>query len=124
MTVQWVYQQHNGALISPTGEMVYHGYSGAGKFKNDPSAEGRVAQGPIPRGLWSIDPVARSSPHTGPYTITLNPVGHDALGRSEFRIHGDSRTNPGTASHGCIVMPRGVREQMIASKVYLLNVTI
>ena len=39
--------------------------------------------------------------------MPLTPVGHDALGRSGFFIHGDSIK--GGASHGCIVLPRPVR---------------
>lgn len=47
--------------------------------------------------------------------MNLEPVGHIAHGRTLFRIHGDSRLNPGTASVGCIILPRHVREQMSAS---------
>ncbi|HYE46677.1 MAG TPA: hypothetical protein VEA44_12995, partial [Caulobacter sp.] len=35
---------------------------------------------------------------------------HEATGRSAFRIHGDSVRAPGTASKGCIILPRAVRE--------------
>jgi hypothetical protein len=30
-------------------------------------------------------------------------------------VHGDSREAPGAASHGCIIMAREVREEMIDS---------
>jgi len=40
--------------------------------------------------------------------MKLTPVGHDAHGRTDFRIHGDNQT--GDASHGCIIMAHGVRE--------------
>jgi hypothetical protein len=36
--------------------------------------------------------------------------GTETFGRSEFRIHGDSIAHPGMASHGCIILPRAVRD--------------
>jgi hypothetical protein len=36
--------------------------------------------------------------------------GTETFGRGEFRIHGDSIAHPGTASHGCIILPRAVRD--------------
>jgi len=39
---------------------------------------------------------------------------NEMFGRGSFRIHGDSIKNPGTASHGCIIAPRSVREKIIA----------
>lgn len=47
--------------------------------------------------------------------MNLDPVGHAAHGRTLFRIHGDSRLSPGTASEGCIILPRHVRAQISAS---------
>lgn len=32
-----------------------------------------------------------------------------------FRIHGDSIRAPGTASHGCIILPRAIRDRIWAS---------
>jgi hypothetical protein len=46
--------------------------------------------------------------------LTPEP-GTDTLGRDGFLIHGDSVENPGTASHGCIILPRAVRDQISAS---------
>jgi hypothetical protein len=45
----------------------------------------------------------------------LSPVGHDAHGRSSFLIHGDNSLGNHTASHGCIILSRMVREKMRAS---------
>ena len=119
---QWTYVQSNGELISPEGETVYHGYSGLGIWKNDPASEALVDKGPIPAGQWLIDLRPIQSPKTGPYTLILTPNGHPAHERSAFRIHGDSATHPGAASHGCIIMPRGVRERIVAAGVVALNV--
>ena len=53
---------------------------------------------------------------TGPFTLVLAPApGTETHGRSAFRIHGDSIRLPGTASHGCIILPRPVREAIWAS---------
>ena len=49
----------------------------------------------------------------GPCVLRLEPSAQtDTRGRSGFLIHGDSKTQPGTASHGCIILPRVVREQV------------
>jgi hypothetical protein len=48
--------------------------------------------------------------------MDLTPQGHNALGRTEFMIHGESRANPpGNASEGCMIFPRDIREQMSRS---------
>ncbi|MCF6211424.1 MAG: DUF2778 domain-containing protein [Gammaproteobacteria bacterium] len=77
--------------------------------------------GPIPRGKYRIDS-PRTSANTGPYVLPLLPVGHTAHGRANFQIHGDSIKSPGTASSGCIIMPRAVREKIWNSHVREINV--
>lgn len=47
--------------------------------------------------------------------MVLSPDGHNAHGRTAFLIHGDSRTNPGNASEGCIVLPPAVRIRIAQS---------
>lgn len=118
----WTYDQSSGKL-SLDGAFISAGYSGLGRGKNNPSLQAAKGIGPIPCGLWSIDPIAYNSANTGPYTIILAPAPEtNTFGRSGFRIHGDSIANPGTASHGCIIMPRNIRNQIIASKDYQLTV--
>jgi len=57
-----------------------------------------------------------NSPHTGPFTIVLLPTpGTDTLGRDAFRIHGDNSLGNRSASHGCIILRREVREHMWSS---------
>jgi hypothetical protein len=105
----WRYQQSTGDLYRDAA-FVGTGYSGAGhtlaEGRNNPAMEAVVGKGPIPKGMWKIGP-AHDSPHTGPLTMNLDPVGHDAHGRSLFRIHGDNRDDD--ASHGCIILARGMR---------------
>jgi len=85
------------------------GYSGAPGFVNNPEAEGRRNQGPIPRGKWRIGRPVQVHPRLGRIVIPLTPDGHSAKGRSAFLIHGDSLSRPGTASQGCIILPYAVR---------------
>lgn len=93
--------------------LMYRGYSGHGEYINDPDAEAKVARGPIPRGVWKM---ARAFRHKnlGPLAIPLSPVGHTAYGRSEFFIHGDNNLRNRSASQGCIILPRFVREAIDA----------
>jgi len=44
------------------------------------------------------------------------------FGRSNFLIHGDSVVHPGTASEGCIIAARYIREDIAKSPVKVLAV--
>jgi len=109
----WRWDQSEGSLTH-NGSFICRGYSGAGLGKNNPLLEGKVATGPIPAGRWKIGP-PRNSVNVGPYAMPLSPVGHNAKGRSAFMIHGDSAKAPGTASKGCVILPRNVREAIWTS---------
>lgn len=107
----WKYDQSSGAL-SHDGAPICVGYAGHEWGKNNPKAEKVVGIGPIPKGLWRIVAV-KDSPNTGPFSIVLEPAkGTETYGRSAFRIHGDSVKLPGSASHGCIIVPRTIREKI------------
>lgn len=107
----WIYSESTGKLTH-NGAVVSCGYSGLDKGKNNPAMQAAVGIGPIPQGRWNICYV-KDSPNTGPFTIVLMPCpGTKTFNRSEFRIHGDSVTNPGSASHGCIILPRIAREEI------------
>lgn len=120
----WVYHQKTGALHDKTGQCVAHGYAGNGEGKNNPEAQARHDVGPLPRGLYTIDP-PYDSPRVGPYALPLLPhADNEMFGRGDFRMHGDSKDKPGTASHGCIIQSRTVREQVWSSGDRLLEVVI
>ena len=107
----WVYRQSTGWLTRG-GKMWTIGYSGAGLYKNVAAAQGRPNEGPIPRGKWFITDKFDSKDH-GPACLRLEPSNPGmTLGRSGFLIHGDSISNPGTASKGCIIVARPVRDEM------------
>ena len=106
----WFYEQATGDLRNDTGDLVETGYSGVGDGKNNPIMETEIGVGPIPRGLWYVGFPFNSGMH-GPFCLRLTPdPATNLFGRSGFLIHGDSRTSPGNASRGCIVLSRDARE--------------
>lgn len=115
----YVYHQATGRLTLD-GREVATGYSGKGAAKNDPAKEKDKGQGPIPAGLCAI---GEPRTYNGmKHCFDLTPRGHDAHGRTEFQIHGDSRLEPGTASAGCIILPPAARQEIAVGKVRLLRV--
>jgi hypothetical protein len=105
--MHWLYNQKTGQLRDPQGRLCpSRGYSGSGPYKNLPEAEHIPGAGPIPRGAYAIGPATSTR---GPLTLPLAPVGHNARGRTLFRIHGDSAKHPGEASSGCIILARPLR---------------
>jgi hypothetical protein len=107
----WRWDQSAGTL-SRNGQLISKGYSGSGRGWNNPVMQAVPAVGPVPRGRWTIG-APYDSPNTGPYTLALTPApGTDTAGRSAFRIHGDNRLMNNTASHGCIILPRPIRERI------------
>jgi len=117
----WTYQQSTGNLYNPSGSKVAAGYSGYGNGKNNPAKDHLKNIGPCPRGLWVMG-LPYNSQRIGPYSIPLYQHNHDSKGRDYFRIHGDSSTNPGNASLGCIILPRRIRQKIHLSNCKLLMV--
>lgn len=120
----WVYSQSTGQLIDPNGAPAGVGYSGheeglnATEFQNVPDI------GPIPEGTWQILEPVNTDSH-GPYVLPLEALnGTETFGRSGFLIHGDEVEHPGQhlASHGCVILPRSVREAIWASNDHTLEV--
>jgi hypothetical protein len=110
----WRYAQATGWLAHD-GENVAEGYSGAGEGKNNPAQQDVHNIGPIPVGQYTIGEPSDTKTH-GPYVLHLTPdPANEMFGRSGFLIHGDSVVHPGTASEGCIIMPRTVREKIWVS---------
>ncbi len=78
--------------------------------------------GPIPRGQYTIGP-AYTDPHRGPVVMRLTPSGgQDMFGRDGFLIHGDNAKHDKSASEGCIVLERGIRNKISASSDHQLTV--
>lgn len=116
----WTWDQSAGELTRD-GRFVSRGYAGNGRGKNNPSMQAAVGVGPIPCGRWRI--VEKyDSQNVGRCALKLDALDarpgddrHQETGRSAFRIHGDSVKHPGTASHGCIILPRAIREAIWTS---------
>jgi Protein of unknown function (DUF2778) len=119
----WTYRQSTGELLKD-GSFIAQGYSGHGNGKNNPAAQSTHNVGPIPAGAWTVTGVPVDTSTHGPFVLRLEPCnGTQTFGRSGFLIHGDSRTNPGGASQGCIILPRFIRERVWASTDRALTVT-
>jgi hypothetical protein len=117
----WTWDQLSGTL-GKDGRRVATGYSGFGEGKNNPELERVHDVGPIPKGIFSIGPPRDTTTH-GPHVLPLTPQpGTNTFGRDGFLIHGDSVKDPGTASHGCIILPRTVRDQISAGSDHQLQV--
>lgn len=116
------YSQKTGQ-IGIRNTLIGIGYSGHAEGLDDPDMEAVVAIGPIPRGEWKIDRWLEKHGTKGPIVARLSPVGHNAHGRSGFLIHGDNSSLNHTASHGCIISSRAIRDALRASGVTQLLVT-
>lgn len=103
-------------MVSDAGQVIATGYAGKGKGKNSSAHESVPNVGPIPRGRWIIAAMTDTKDH-GPFCLRLLPYeGTVTFGRSGFLIHGDSISDPGNASQGCIILPRVARETIWYSK--------
>jgi len=109
----WIYEQATGKLfhhedVIDATTVVAYGYAGAGVGKNNPAMESVRNTGPLPAGLYTIGS-PRNTVHS-PYTLPLTPYpANKMFGRSGFLIHGDKIGAPGTASQGCVILPRDIR---------------
>ena len=124
---KWVYHQRSGLMLHVTpeneeGERFLGGYAGCKDGKNCPEMQHVPNRGPIPRGVYRIgDPY--DSPDHGPFCLRLTPdSANEMCGRSGFLVHGDSMRDPGSASEGCIIQARKVRELIHASGDRMLEV--
>lgn len=120
----WTYSQSTGRLTAPDGALAGTGYSGNGAALDNPADQGEIGHGPIPQGQWTIGAFA-TYPHLGEIVAPLTPcVGNDMDGREGgFFIHGDNAAMDHTASDGCIVLSRDLRQAIAASGDRALLVT-
>ena len=112
------YSQSSGCLYLVDAEdgraLIGRGYSGSPGHVNRAESQHLVATGPIPRGVWRLDPPHASHPRLGPKVIPLEPAdAQTAKGRGGFFIHGDNKRGNNSASSGCIIMSGSVRGLII-----------
>jgi hypothetical protein len=117
----WTYAQKTGEIYRD-GTTMGVGYAGFLEGKNNPDMQNVPNTGPLPQGNYLVGgPV--EDPETGPYTLPLIPdPANEMFGRSAFKIHGDSLSHPGQASHGCIVTNRPLRMAIWESADFMLQV--
>ena len=87
--------------------------------RNNAAMQGTPNQGPIPAGQWTIG-TAYNHANKGPTSMNLTPLGHNALGRSAFMIHGNNVQN--NASQGCIILGPAFRQAIANSGDHILTV--
>jgi len=117
----WTWKQSTGELLHD-GNPDAEGYSGHGDGWNNPTCQAIPNVGPLPQGHYTIEPPVDTKTH-GPFVLRLDPnPANDMCGRSGFLIHGDAKADPGSASHGCIILARVVRERIAASGDHHLEV--
>lgn len=112
----WTYNSANGNL-SHNGALVGTGYSGHNEGMNNPALQNVRMVGPIPQGSWTIGHFFDDPGGKGPIVCHLTPAeGTVTFGRGGFMIHGDNSEADHTASEGCIILARPLREAVQASE--------
>ena len=116
----WTYCQSTGRLYDPDGHHIATGYAGGNEGKNPEGVNNHSMQdqkgiGPLPVGLYMFGEVVLQS-QLGPFAIPLIPnLNNEMFGRGGFYCHGDTPAMNQSASEGCIIMPRIVRNEMYSS---------
>lgn len=109
-------------ILYDDDRFVTTGYSGLDEWKNNPAGQMKKGLGPIPIGMYHIGK-PYDSPNVGPFALPLEALrGTEVFGRGDFKIHGDSRIHPGSASHGCIILGRHEREWIANSGQQILEI--
>jgi Protein of unknown function (DUF2778) len=120
----WTYSQLSGDLANPSGDYIGSGYSGRGAGLNNSLLQDDPDIGPIPQGTWLIGTFFDDPGGKGPIVCHLSPASTtQTFGRSGFMIHGDNKESNHTASEGCIILARNLREAVAESKELYLLVT-
>jgi hypothetical protein len=115
----WIYEQSTGTLRDTNNNIIGHGYSGHGVGRDNPTMQDHKELGPIPRGRYVMEVIADPDGNWVDYEHKKAPVlrlvpdpANEMFGRDGFLMHGDSISQPGTASLGCIVVAHWVRTQI------------
>jgi hypothetical protein len=102
--------------------LVGTGYSGNGSAINNPNDQNVSGHGPVPEGDYTLGGL-HDSAKTGKDVMNLTPSpDNDMYGRSAFEMHGDNKAQNFTASDGCIIMTKAVRDFVGSSGVTDLRV--
>ena len=94
-----------------TQTIIGYGYAGHPPHVNDPNACRIHGVGPLPVGAYFIGAPEDRLESVGVFALPLTPApGTEMFGRGSFYIHGDNPEANQTASDGCIVATRPLRE--------------
>lgn len=108
MGLGFEYSQTSGVL-SHGGESIGTGYSGNSEGLNNSNLQMVHNLGPIPQGIWNIG-IFFDDSHLGPCVAALQPTSQDVFGRGGFFIHGDNKSMSHSASDGCIILSKVLRQ--------------
>lgn len=123
----WIFDSRTGQQYRPDGSLAGVGYAGGNCGKNpegvnNPDMQDVHSIGPLPAGNYDIGAPVEGT-HLGPFALPLTPhPGNEMYGRSAFYCHGDNSKEDQSASEGCNVQARNVREEMWASDDHVLTV--
>lgn len=113
--MSWKWKITSGELLNQNDIHVGTGYAGHGEGLNNPAMTGTPDVGPLPPGTYHIGP-HEDNPHVGRFAMRLTPDAKNKMfGRSGFFIHGDNPKLNHSASDGCIILPRSVRNDIANS---------
>lgn len=110
----WLYEISTGRFYDALSSSRYvgTGYSGARHRANDRLSVHVQGEGAIPPGLYRAG-TARDLDSLGPHAIPLIPDdANEMFGRSGFYVHGDNKAGNRTASRGCIILNRSIRDMI------------
>lgn len=108
----WTWKITSGTLLNLNNIEAGKGYAGNGAGLNNPSMTNVPNVGPLPVGKYKIG-APYDDKQVGVYAMALTPdPANEMFGRSLFRIHGDNSKLDHSASHGCIILPRHIREDI------------
>lgn len=103
-------------------KLLGYGYSGHGDGLNNPEMSNVKSTGPLPAGWYTIG-IAYKNKTKGELTMNLTPDRtNEMYGRNFFELHGDNKLMNKTASDGCIILARMLRDQISRSTVTRLQV--
>lgn len=105
------FSQTSGLVTDEVGNHVALGWSGNHDGKGNPAMQAVHCVGPLPQGLYRVDPWEEQHGHLGPMVAHLEQVEGETHGRDGFYFHGPAQDpkHYGQESMGCIVVPRSGR---------------
>jgi lipoprotein-anchoring transpeptidase ErfK/SrfK len=111
----WTFKITPGTLLNLNSIQVGQGYSGHGEGLNNPAMCSVHNVGPLPTGKYKIGQ-PRSDNQVGVFAMPLTPdPSNEMFGRSAFFLHGDNASMNHTASDGCIILNRPLRNDIANS---------